>query len=437
MRDLILTAVILGVVPVALFRPWIGVLSWVWISYMTPHRLTWGFAHSMPFVKIVAIATLVGLLVSGEAKTPPRTVSVAILLAFWAWITLTSLSANQPDLAWPEWMQSSETLISTFVVMFLFQDVRKVKYLVLVTSLSLAYYGVKSGLAGLLTGFSARAVAFPERTFINDNNHLALALNVVLPFLVFLAQEEKRRALKVGLYAVAGMTVLGIISTFSRGGFLGLCVTTLLLVLRSQRKVMGLAAIVLIAMLGTPLLLSTGWYGRITSIGEYEEDKSVQGRFVAWEVATKLALDSPLTGGGFRALQPEIYRRYGYYDVKKEFVAHSIVFQVLGDHGFVGLGLFVILIGTTLLSLELVVRVATGASELSEVRHLAWITQTSLISYVVCGLFLALAYFPIVYHLSAIGAILVKLAHGQVSANRNTIEQDWAMLNRPLPGQVS
>jgi len=45
MRDLILAAFLFGSVPFILWRPAIGVFLWVWISVMSPHRLTFGFAY--------------------------------------------------------------------------------------------------------------------------------------------------------------------------------------------------------------------------------------------------------------------------------------------------------------------------------------------------------------------------------------------------------
>ena len=71
MRDIAITALILGALPFVLRRPQLGVLMYVWISVMNPHRLTWGFAYELPFAQILAVATLVGVLLTREAKWPP------------------------------------------------------------------------------------------------------------------------------------------------------------------------------------------------------------------------------------------------------------------------------------------------------------------------------------------------------------------------------
>ena len=112
---------------------------------MNPHRLCWGFAYNMRFAYMAAIATLGGLMLSGETKSLPRTSITTLLAIFWVWMTLTTLLAYYPQAAWPEWLQVSKILLITFATMPLVQDVRKIRYLVWIIALSLAFYGVKSG----------------------------------------------------------------------------------------------------------------------------------------------------------------------------------------------------------------------------------------------------------------------------------------------------
>ncbi len=71
MRDILVTLLVFGSLPFILKRPYIGVLVWSWISYMNPHRLTWGFAYSLPFAQIVAVTLLFSFLISREKKSYP------------------------------------------------------------------------------------------------------------------------------------------------------------------------------------------------------------------------------------------------------------------------------------------------------------------------------------------------------------------------------
>src|SRR5439155_16598474 len=98
-RDIDLVVVIAGLLPVCFFRTCIGVLVWVWLAFMNPHRLTWGFANTLPFSEWVAMATLAGLVFSGDRKRFVWTRETILLLALWAWFCVTTLTALYPEAA--------------------------------------------------------------------------------------------------------------------------------------------------------------------------------------------------------------------------------------------------------------------------------------------------------------------------------------------------
>ena len=97
MRDIILTALVFGSLPLILWRPYIGVLVWSWLSYMNPHRFTWGFAYDMPFAQIVAITLLVSLLLSKEKLRLPWNAIVATWCVFILWMSISTIFAVFPE----------------------------------------------------------------------------------------------------------------------------------------------------------------------------------------------------------------------------------------------------------------------------------------------------------------------------------------------------
>ena len=109
------------------------------------------------------------------------------------------------------------------------------------------------------------------------------------------------------------------------------------------------------SLLLTALLVSAitfmpdSWTNRMESMQNYQTDNSAMSRLRTWETLFRAALDRPLVGVGFRADSPVVFERYApgadEYDATSDgvFVAHSIYFQVLGEHGFVGLALFLAL----------------------------------------------------------------------------------------------
>ena len=100
MRDFILFGVMFGLLPFCFLRPWIGVLVFSWISYMNPHRFTWGTAYDFPFAKIAAIVTILGLLFTRDRMPLPKTKEVALIIFLGVYFTFTNFFAFYPEAAW-------------------------------------------------------------------------------------------------------------------------------------------------------------------------------------------------------------------------------------------------------------------------------------------------------------------------------------------------
>nr|HQC72452.1 DUF5935 domain-containing protein [Candidatus Competibacteraceae bacterium] len=96
MRDLILLPLVLIAAAVGLAHPWQGILGWVWVSVMNPHRLTWGFMSSAPVAALIGGCVLVGLFISRDRKSLPLVAPVGWLILFMIWVSVTSVFALFP-----------------------------------------------------------------------------------------------------------------------------------------------------------------------------------------------------------------------------------------------------------------------------------------------------------------------------------------------------
>lgn len=85
MRAVIVTLIIFGAVPWMLYYPFTGLMFWVGIGYLNPHRLAYGFARDLPFVQVAAIATMIAWIFSKEPKKfPANGVTITwLLFTFW------------------------------------------------------------------------------------------------------------------------------------------------------------------------------------------------------------------------------------------------------------------------------------------------------------------------------------------------------------------
>lgn len=425
MRDIALTIIFFGILPYVFSRPYVGVYLWTWLGLMNPHRLTYGFAFSFPFAQITAIATLIALFASKEPKRIPWTRETVLLLVFTLWILVTTFFAFYPDAAWEQWGKVWKIIFMIYVTLMLIDSRQKLDWLVWVIVLSLGLYGVKGGIFTIVTGGSFR-VQGPIGSFISGNNEMGLALIMVIPLMRYLQLQTKHFWIGQGLTASMLLTGIAAIGSQSRGALLGMGVMGAFLALKSRNKVFILLSILIVA--GSVItIMPQEWHDRISTIKDYKQDSSALGRLHAWKTAYNLATQR-ITGGGFETFQPGLYYLYG--DATKKLSAtdaHSIYFEVMGEHGFIGFTLFMLLAWFTWNTGSRIRRQAGRSEETRWCADLASMLQVSLMGYASAGAFLGLAYFDLYYDLIAMMVICRVLLQEQIL-------QIQAAANTPEPG---
>jgi len=439
MRDLIILAFILGSVPVCLFNPYYGVLMWTWIAYFNPHRYAWGIAYDFPVAQVIAYPTLIGMLFARKFNRQILTRETILLLMLWLWFCFTMFYATQvPAFAghvatgMDQLKQVSKILLMTFPTILLVTSPKRLKYLLLVISLSFGVRAIFGAIFVFKTGGEYRVYG-PADSFIEDNNAFALALNMVLPMMFFLAREVQNRWLRGGLYLAFGCSIVCVILTYSRGGILGLAVVLGAICIKAHRKLLG-SLMLLAAGLVVFSYAPEKWMTRMSGFLGGEVDGSAQQRLITWRTAWNFVQDYPITGGGFdTSPDPAVFQRYAPEALPGGFAstgAHSIYFQMLGNHGFVGFGLFLSLLGSSWASLRNLRRRARSLSSAQWVVSYADMMEASLLAYMVSGAFLGLAYFDLYFELIAL-VIVIRILH-----RRDVLAASTARIRTDLEGPV-
>jgi len=213
------------------------------------------------------------------------------------------------------------------------------------------------------------------------------------------------------------LTALAAFGTHSRGALLGMGAMGAMLWWKSRQKLFMLLVVAAGASM-TLLFMPQEWWDRMFTIQTYQEDQSAQGRIEAWTFAFKVGT-SRFLGGGF-----EIFA--GNTD------AHSIYFEVLGEHGVVGLALFLALGLFTWMSASHIRRVTERTNDMVWMGTLARMTQVSIVAYASAGAFLGMAYFDYVYNL-----VLIVVVCKAILAARQASPQSAAALSPGTAPQFS
>jgi putative inorganic carbon (hco3(-)) transporter len=415
LRDIVLTAFILGLLPAVLLRPHWGILLWTWVGLMNPHKMTWGFAYNFPFAMIIGIVTILAILISREPKRLPLAPPVTVLLLLILWMTITTAVFSLfPDVAWPKWEKVMKIQVFILLTLIVMQSESRIRSLVLVATLSIAYFGIKGGLYTIAHGGGGMVLG-PDGGFISGNTEIALALTVTLPLMRWLQLQTKRVWLKHATSVAMVLIGVSILGSQSRGGFLALSAVVAFLWLKSRKKiVLGIVLATLAATLFS--LMPDTWHKKMDTIETYEQDTSAMGRIGAWRFATNLALDRPIGGGGFDTFEQRAYDRYA--PTERALDPHSIWFQMLAEHGFVGLGLFVLLWIASWRIGSVIIRTCRNRPDLIWARDLAAMIQAALIGYWAGGSFLGLAYWDYPYILVIVLVLTKVVVERQISEVR-------------------
>lgn len=420
MRDLLLLLIIAISIPISFFRPYYGILIWTWITFFNPHRFMWGFMYNFPVALVIAVPTLIGCLFTSSINKRFLKWETLLLIVLWIWFCVTYLHAMQVPLfqehlddAKREMIRVSKVLLITFTMILLVTSQKKFKNLVIVTAMSFGVLAIKGAIFGFRTGGESRVWGPPD-SFIADNNSFGLAVNMSLPMLFFLARDEQRRFYRWLYYLAFACGVLSVVLTYSRGGLLGLAAVLFAITMRSRYKVLSgfLAAVAILAVL---TFASPQWMERMGGLARGDVDNSGRQRLVAWQTSWNFAMDYPITGGSFNALpNVSLFQRYQSEPLPLGYLStapHSIYFQMLEEQGFVGLGIYFVLVGSCWVSLAGLRRKAQRSPSTRWIVSYALMIQVSLLGFLVSGAFLGLANFDLFYQLVAMVVLLKMLYH--------------------------
>jgi probable O-glycosylation ligase (exosortase A-associated) len=373
---------------------------------MNPHRLGWSFAPDFPFALLTAVVTITAFAFSKGKKEMIWTRETILLACFVGWMFLTTVFAFYPDVAWPQWNKVWKIQLMVFLTVMIIRERQHLHWMIWIMAMSIGFYGVKGGIFTIVHG-GEYMVMGPTGTFIGGNNEIALAMIMMIPLIRYLHLQETRRWARWGLAGAMVLSAAAAVGTQSRGALIAIGAMGVFLWLKSRHKLVTtiyvFAAVAIMAS-----VLPQKWYDRMDTIQDYSEDGSALGRINAWYTGFNVAKDR-LTGGGFEMFKPPTFLHYAPEPFRVH-DAHSIYFEVMGEHGFIGFAMFILLAVFAWQRANQIIARCKNDPEQKWAADLASMTQVSLVGYGAGGAFLGLAYFDLPYHLMIILLLAAKFS---------------------------
>jgi probable O-glycosylation ligase (exosortase A-associated) len=257
-------------------------------------------------------------------------------------------------------------------------------------------YNRPLGLLGVNAG------AFGESSMVAATIIMLVPLVLVLRrHSVLIASPRVRNALYLGFIAIGGV---GVVGTYARTAIIGAGVTVAGMLFYSRRKISFLLVLIPIALVMS-IFLSTQWTARISTIENPVADTSADTRLIIWQWTLDYVENHPLGGGFYVHNTSEIAVPIPGEErpmIEHGRAPHSVYFEVLGEHGWIGLGLFLGVALSALIMLMRTSRRCRAVKELAWCREMAQALQISIVTIMACGAFIGISYQPTFWDLFAL-----------------------------------
>jgi hypothetical protein len=286
-------------------------------------------------------------------------------------------------------------------------------------SLVAIYLGVMGLLGGGIGGSG----------FLADENDFALLMNMMLPFVLCMLIFERQLAMRLVYLAGSLICVASVVTSNSRGGFVGLIATLAVFCLASPRKLLSLVLATVLG-IGIYSVADQKYWDRISTIQATDEGTAKE-RTESWQAAWDMFLDHPLgVGPGnfpvhFPEYQPESMRRNMWGRQ-----AHSLWFTLLAELGVPGVAIYAWLLSVNTRSIWQL-RYAGDVSKENSNRYFGYLLSVaffaSLTGFFVSGTFLSVLYYPHFFYLTALIVVSQRIT---TNANAPAIPGSSAIVRR-------
>jgi putative inorganic carbon (HCO3(-)) transporter len=240
LRDIFIFVSISGMALYALRKPQVGLLGWLWISVMVPHKMAYGFIYNMPLLDGTVALTVLGCIIHWKDRAPAEFHPILrVLLAFYVWCCLTTLFAVNNPAAYNDWQEVSKTFLLVYLLLMFMNKKHWIVACIAVFLVSVAFNGIKGGLFKVVGGGGSR-VWGPPGGMWGSNNAVALVMVMTFPLFMGIARIFENKLYRLAAYGTALLCVFCALGTQSRGALVGLVAVGGAMVLRSRHKLLAL-----------------------------------------------------------------------------------------------------------------------------------------------------------------------------------------------------
>jgi probable O-glycosylation ligase (exosortase A-associated) len=405
-------------------RPFLWVLAYIYIDVVAPQKIGWGPITSLPVSLMAFVAAFAGWLLLDNKQGSRFTVRQALILVLLAYCAATTMGAAFPEAAWTKWNWVWKALVFAAFLPLTLRTRLRIEAAALIMVLSIGTIiingGIKTALGG--GGYGVLSLLVREDSGLYEGSILSTAAIATIPLVLWLMRhgtiykpDWMVRSFGAALIFACMLIPVG---TSARTGLVCIAVLGVLL-LRSVRYKFVYAGLGVLALVVAVPFLPQKYVARMNTITQYQGDESASTRVEVWKWTLGYAAEHPF-GGGFDAYLGNSFT-YQTHEVTgaannttiesqqvtdKARAYHSSYFEMLGEQGWPGLVLWLVLQGLGVWQMERIRwRFARKKDDAGEDGKATWqwglatALQQSQLTYLVGAAFVGIAYQPFIFML--------------------------------------
>jgi probable O-glycosylation ligase (exosortase A-associated) len=417
-RDLFFVAFLMALIGMGLRRPFLFVLVYAYIDIVSPQHLSYYLLNSIPISMVAASLAIGGWLIADKKRdvtVAPRQLLMLILLVY---TYFTTVHADFPVEAVSKWEWAWKAIFwAIFLPLTLRTRLRIEAYLlvmVLAASSIIIVGGIKT--VGSGGGYGALNLMVANNSGLYEGSTISTVAIAIVPIILWLARFgtvfPPDWRVRLFAFSLIFACLLIPIGTEARTGLVCIGMLGVLMLRDAKRRILYMSLTAAVSLAAIPMLPQS-FTNRMETIGTYQADESASTRIAVWAWTWDYVKDHPL-GGGFEAYRQNKLRvqtvstsTAGSVQIidaqlqeDKARAYHSSYFEMLGEQGFPGLILFLLIHGIGLIRMEVLRRrYKADEGENGWISPLATALQSGQIIYLVGSLFVGIAYQPFIYML--------------------------------------
>ena len=359
--DLAFLGFLAALILIGFKRPFVWVLAYIYVDIVSPQKMSWGVLNVIPISLLLFIAAFAGWLLLDDKRDARFTGRQGLMALLLVYCGLTTLGSAFPEPAFFKWDWVWKSLLFAIFLPLALRTKLRIEATLLVMVLSVGAIVISGGIKTVLGGggYGTLRLLVDNNTGLYEGSIISTVAISIIPLILYLVKHGTifPRDWRVTVFAVGLVFACCLmpIGTTARTGLVCLAVLAVLLLRSTKRRFLYLGLAGAAGLMVVPFLPQT-FTERMATIGDHEADQSASTRIAVWKWTLDYVQSHPF-GGGFEAYRANDLRfkttvteTVGGTTVVTEQVVedssrayHSSYFELLGEQGYPGFGIWLLL----------------------------------------------------------------------------------------------